>query len=382
MSVDTARRWEERVLRAAHPVAFPLLSAVRAPVRRIPGLGVLVKDAALLRATLMDTDGFTKNGPGAPSDLWTPVLGPSVLLNMEGAEHGALRRKLGPLFAPAFVEALVSESLGAATRDLAAALARGDRVDLVAHSRRSASAVIARLVGLDSSVVDDDLFARVSTVTGFVTLARPRLTPSQLAVARGILAELGEHAQRAYAGDESTVPGRMRALGLDEREALGAVGAFVLTGTETIVSYVPRLAAILIDSGWLPRLAAEPRLVDAAVAEGLRVTTPSPMMLRSVVEPRRLGTVDVRPGERILLGTYWANRALGEFDPATNPAAQLKQLWFGAGAHYCLGAPLAMAQIRLTLGALLETPALRVASRRPSRGVLIPSYARLDLERA
>lgn len=382
MTVADARRWEERVLRAAHPVAFPLLSAVRGPVRRIPGLGVLVKDAALLRATLMDTDGFTKNGPGAPSDLWTPVLGPSVLLNMEGAEHGLLRRKLGPLFAPAFVDALVASSLGSSTAELAAALARGDRVDLVAHSRRSASAVIARLVGLDASIVDDDLFARVSRVTGFVTLARPRLTPSQLTVARGILAELGEHARRAYAGDESTVPGRMRALGLDEREALGAVAAFVLTGTETIVSYVPRLAAILIDSGWLPRLAAQPELVDAAVAEGLRVTTPSPMMLRSVVAPRDLGGVRVKPGERILLGTYWANRALGEFDPDTNPAAQLKQLWFGAGAHYCLGAPLAMAQIRLTLGALLETPSLRVASRRPSRGVLIPSYARLELERA
>lgn len=382
MTVAVARKWEERVLRAAHPVAFPLLSAVRGPVRRIPGLGVLVKDAALLRATLMDTEGFTKNGPGAPSDLWTPVLGPSVLLNMEGVEHGLLRRKLGPLFAPAFVDALVSDSLGASTRELAAALARGERVDLVAHSRRSASAVIARLVGLDASVVDDELFTRVSRVTGFVTLARPRLTPSQLAVARGILAELGEHARRAYAGDESTVPGRMRALGLDEREALGAVAAFVLTGTETIVSYVPRLAAILIDSGWLPRLAAQPELVDAAVAEGLRVTTPSPMMLRSVVQPRSLGGVQVKPGERILLGTYWANRALGDFDPETNPAAQLKQLWFGAGAHYCLGAPLAMAQIRLTLGALLETPSLRVASRRPSRGVLIPSYASLELQRA
>lgn len=382
MTVAVARRWEERVLRAAHPVAFPLLSAVRGPVRRIPGLGVLVKDAALLRATLMDTEGFTKNGPGAPSDLWTPVLGPSVLLNMEGAEHGLLRRKLGPLFAPAFVDALVSDSLGASTRELADALARGERVDLVAHSRRSASAVIARLVGLDASVVDDELFSRVSRVTGFVTLARPRLTPPQLAVARGILAELGEHARRAYSGDESTVPGRMRALGLDEREALGAVAAFVLTGTETIVSYVPRLAAILIDSGWLPRLAASPELVDAAVAEGLRVTTPSPMMLRSVVQPRSLGGVRVKPGERILLGTYWANRALGDFDPATNPAAQLKQLWFGAGAHYCLGAPLAMAQIRLTLGALLETPSLRVASRRPSRGVLIPSYASLELQRA
>ena len=388
MTVRLARRWEERVLRAAHPLAYPALRALPGPVRRVPGLGVVVKDAGLLRATLMNTSGFSKNGPGAPSDLWTPVLGPSVLLNMEGADHAALRRKLGPLFAPSFVEGLVAASLGPATASLGAALDAtrdgGEPVDLVAHARRSASAVISRLVGLADEdghreVVDDELFARVSAITGFVSLARPRLTAPQLAAARAILAELGEHAVRAYHGDESTVPGRMRALGLDEREAMGAVGAFVLTGTETIVSFVPRLAAILIDSGWLPRLAADRALVDAAIAEGLRVTTPSPVMLRSTVQPGSIGRVAVRPGDRVVLATFAANRALGEFDPQANPAAQLKQLWFGAGVHYCLGAPLAMAQIRITLDALLARPAVEVVSRRAARGVLIPSYASLEL---
>ncbi|HTL41510.1 MAG TPA: cytochrome P450 [Pseudolysinimonas sp.] len=374
----TARRNEERVMRAAHPLAYPLLRAVRRPAARIPGLGVLVTDAALLRGVLMDTAGFTKNGPGAPSDLWTPVLGPSVLLNMEGADHLALRRRLAPLFAPAAVEALVAESLGATTRVLARQMAAGERVDLVQHARRGASAVIARLVGLsggagggagggDSEVLDDELFTRVSAVTGFVSLARPRLTARQLEVARGILGELGDHAARAYHGDESTVPGRMRALGLDEREALGAVGAFVLTGTETIVSYVPRLAA-------------DRAFVEPAIAEGLRVTTPSPVMLRSTIAPGRIGDVAVRPGDRVILATFLADRALGEFDPQTNPAAQLKQLWFGAGVHYCLGAPLAMAQIRLVLDALLQTPQLRVRARRPARGVLIPSYAALEVQ--
>jgi cytochrome P450 len=109
------------------------------------------------------------------------------------------------------------------------------------------------------------------------------------------------------------------------------------------------------------------------------VTTPSPVMLRSTIAADRIGDVAVRPGDRVILATFAANRALGEFDPATNAAAELKQLWFGAGTHYCLGAPLAMAQIRLTLDALLATPSLRVLSRRPARGVLIPSYASLVL---
>ena len=378
MSIALAKRWEERVMRAAHPVTYPALRAVRAPVRRVPGLGVLVRDAALLRATLMDTETFTKTGPGSPADLWTPVLGPSVLLNMEGPDHLALRRRLGPLFAPAFVDALVADALGAPAARLAARLRAGEHVDLVAEVRHYASIVISRLVGLDATVVDDALFARVSAISSMVRLSRPSLTPSQVAAARAVMDELGAHAQRAYAGDETTVPGRMRALGLTEHEAMGAVGAFVLTGTETLVSYIPRLACLLIDSGWLPALAADRSLVEPAIAEGLRVTTPSPVMLRSVAAVGAIGRVAVRPGDRVILATFAANRALGPFDPALNTAATLKQLWFGAGTHFCLGAPLAMAQIRTVVDALLDAaPDARVPSRRPARGVLIPGYSRV-----
>ncbi len=365
-------------MRAAHPVAYPALTMLRSPVRRIPRLGVLVRDATLLRTVLMDPEHFSKTGPGAPSDLWTPVLGPAVLLNMEGADHLALRRKLGPLFAPAYVDALVAASLPA--QRLTERLVRGETVDLVAEAKRNASIMISQLVGLDSASVNEELFDRVSSITRFVRLSRPRLTGEQVTVARGILAELTAHARLAYrAGDESTVPGRMRSLGLGEDEAMGAVGAFVLTGTETLVSYVPRLVALLLDSGWMPRLAADSSLIEPAIAEGLRVTTPSPVMLRSVIADATIGPVSVRPGDRVILATFLANRAAGDFDPGSNPAASLKQLWFGAGSHFCLGAPLAMAQVRVTLGALLAAGPLEIVSRRAARGVLIPSYARLAI---
>ncbi len=374
---DLATRWEHRVMRAAHPIAWPALRASTAPVQRIPRLGVLVRDAALLRATLMDTEHFSKTGPGAPSDLWTPVLGPAVLLNMEGADHLALRRTLGPLFAPAYVDPLVAASLP--TAQLTARLVAGEPVDLVAEAKRNASIMISQLVGLPEAQVDDALFRRVSSITRFVRLSRPRLSDSQVTAARGILAELTAHARVAYAGDPSTVPGRMRALGLSEDEAMGAVGAFVLTGTETLVSYIPRLIALLIDSGWMTRLASDPALVEPAIAEGLRVTTPSPVMLRSVVADTAIGSVPVRVGDRVILATFAANGASGAFDPVGNPAASLKQLWFGAGTHFCLGAPLAMAQTRATLGALLAAGPLTIASRRAARGVLIPSYELLTL---
>lgn len=382
MSIELAQHWEERVLTAAHPVVYRALKLAKGPVQRIPGLGVLVRDAALLRATLMNTASFSKTGPGAPSDLWTPVLGPAVLLNMEGEAHAALRRQLAPLFSPRYVDGLVAGGVGPAAAEITRRLRVGESVDMVAEARHAASAMIASLVGLPPGVADDSLFARVSAITGYVRLARPRLTRRQVAAARAVVAELTDHARRSYReGDESTVPGRMRALGLGEDDAMGAVAAFVLTGTETIVSYIPRLVALLADTGWLPQLAADRSLVEPAIAEGLRVTTPSPVMLRSVTAPAAIGPVAVRPGDRVILATYAANRALGPFDPEGNPASSLKQLWFGAGVHFCLGAPLAMAQVRLLIGAVLDGAPVEVVSRRVSRGVLIPSYASLVVGR-
>mgnify|MGYP003375694654 CR=1 FL=1 len=378
-NIDRAMRWNERVMRAAHPIAYPALGLLRRPVQRVPRLGVVVRDAELLRAVLMDTERFTKTGPGSPADLWTPVLGPRVLLNMEGEEHLALRRKLGPLFSPATVNALVADHLGGALEGLAVRLRSGETVDLLTEAKRNASRVIASLVGLAPDAVDEALFDRVSSVTRSVRLQRPRLSERDAAAAREILAGLAVHARAAYAGDESTVPGRMRALGLSEDEAMGAVGAFVLTGTETIVAFLPRMVAILLDSVWMARLREDRGLAEAAIAEALRVTTPSPVMLRSVAAPAAIGRLPVEPGERVVLATFAANGALGPFDPEGNPAASLKQLWFGAGVHFCLGAPLAMAQVRATLDALLSVDGLRVVSRRPSRGVLIPSYASLRI---
>ncbi len=374
----SAARWEERVMRAAHPVAYPLLNRIQRPALRVPGLGTVVTDAELLRAVLMNTASFTKTGPGSPSELWTPVLGPRVLLNMEGADHMELRRRLTPLFTPAAVGALVDSTLGGPFESLRTRLAAGEPVELVAEARSYASAVIATLVGLPHEVIDDQLFRRIATITGSIRLSRPRMTPAQVRYAREVMGELTAHAAEAWrVGDPNTVPGRMRELGLDEQESLGAVGAFVLTGTETLVAHMPRLVCLLSDTAWLNRLATDREHLDAAIMEGLRVTTPSPVMLRSVVRESQIGDVTVQAGNRVVLATFLANRTARTFDPIGNPAASLKQLWFGAGAHFCLGAPLALAQIRGLLGAVLDAAAerpLAVRSRHVARGVLIPGY--------
>ncbi|WP_021594204.1 cytochrome P450 [Actinomadura welshii] len=378
--------WEERLYLTAHPVAYPLLRAVarRGPAVRVPGVGVVVNDASVAREVLMDGETFRKDGPGSPGDLWTPVLGPSVLLNMEGAAHRALRRRLTDLFVPSYTEALCARVLAGPLERLAGRLERGATLDLVDAARVMAGTVIGEVIGLEGGTEDAyrELFEQGERVVSTVSLRTRRLSPSQVRRARAVLDPLGDIAAKSYlAGDEATVMGRMRALGLSEDEARGAAGAFFLTGTETVATLLPRLIALLADHGQLLRVAGDAALLDRAVEEAMRVTTPTPVMLRSVHRPATAGGVRVRPGERVLIATHNCCRAHGPFDLDRPHPPELRRLWFGAGPHFCIGYPLAMAQIRLVARTLLAAAPLVVTGRAAARNVLIPTYRYLTVRK-
>ncbi|MCW2918823.1 MAG: cytochrome [Actinomycetia bacterium] len=378
--------WERRVQLAAHPLAYPMLRwlARRGPIVRVPGLGVVVNDAGLAREILLDGETFRKDGPGSPGDLWTPILGPSVLLNMEGEAHRALRRKLTELFTPAYTEKLCARVLAEPLERLAGELARGTTVNLVDTMRVMAGAVICEVIGLEAGSEADcrRLFEQGEEIVSMVSLRTRTLSPPQVAKAKQVLEPIGDIAAKAYhAGDESTVMGRMRVLGLSEEEARGAAGAFFLTGTETVATLVPRLIALLYDSGQLDRVANDPRLLDQAIDEAMRFTTPTPIMLRSVHAPVEIGGVAIKPGDRVLIVTHNCCRAFGPFDPGRPQPPELRRLWFGAGPHFCIGFPLAMSEIRAVARVVLASAPLRIVRREPARGVLIPTYRRLTIAR-
>ncbi|URM99682.1 cytochrome P450 [Actinomadura madurae] len=378
--------WEERLYLTAHPVAYPLLRAVarRGPAVRVPGVGVVVNDASVAREVLLDGGTFRKDGPGSPGDLWTPVLGPSVLLNMEGDAHRALRRRLTELFVPSYTEALCARVLAGPLERLAGRLEHGATLDLVDAARVMAGTVIGEVIGLEGGTEDAyrELFEQGERVVSMVSLRTRRLSPSQVRRARAVLDPLGDIAAKSYlAGDEATVMGRMRALGLSEDEARGAAGAFFLTGTETVATLLPRLIALLADHGQLLRVAGDAALLDRAVEEAMRVTTPTPVMLRSVHRPATAGGVRVRPGERVLIATHNCCRAHGPFDLDRPHPPELRRLWFGAGPHFCIGYPLAMAQIRLVARTLLAAAPLVITGRAAARNVLIPTYRYLTVRK-
>jgi cytochrome P450 len=354
---------------AAHPVAFPLLRALDrlAPAARLPGIGVVVNDPDLIRAVLTDQQRFRRDGPNSPGRLWTPVLGPRALTNLEDAEHRRLRGAVSGLFGAAESEALVARHGGTLLAGLTAELAAGRPVELAGWTRRFISAVLGGLLGTGDG---RDLAGPAQRLTAMVGPRTRQLPPACAAAGRAMVAEVTAPVAGAWARSApGTVPGRLRERGFGVDDARSTAGVLLVTGTETVSSFLPRLAALLLGSGL-------PEPTDELLDDALRLTVPTPATLRRAAVATRIGGVRVAAGERVLVVTLngaWNRRATGD---------SLRQLWFGAGPHFCIGRALALAEARALAAALAGAAReagrpLRVLQARPRRRVLIPGWATL-----
>jgi cytochrome P450 len=386
---------ELRVQLTAHPLVYPALLALgrAAPVVRVPGLGVVVSAVGPAKEVLLDSATFASGG-GTSTDLWTPVFGPNMLFNVDGAEHRSMRQRLNEFFAPSYVTQLCKEVLDEPLGRVSDALRAGARVDIVDVTHVLAGALANALIGfpVTGSLAEReagyrDLVHKGQQITGMVKLGRPKMSDRQVARARAIAEEIGAPAARAWAdGDETTPVGRLRAFGLSANETRGLASALLIAGTETVSSLVPRLVALLHDEGALPGVADAYRAgdtgpLDVVVTEALRVLTPAPVILRHATRPATLGSVRVREHDMVIVALTNCTRAYGGFDPDQVRPPELRRLAFGAGPHFCIGYPLAMAETQAILGAVLENAPTRVVRRRAARGVLFPAYRRLEVTR-
>ena len=160
---------------------------------------------------------------------------------------------------------------------------------------------------------------------------------------------------------------------LTEDELVATAVLLQMAGHEASVNVVGNgVLALLRHPAELARLRADPSLAPTAVEELIRYDSPLQLFERTATEDTPVGGVTVRAGQKIaaLLGA--ANRDPAVFaDPdrldvgrSPNP-----HLGFGAGIHYCLGAPLARVELQVALGTLLDrVPRLALAGepvRRP-----------------
>jgi cytochrome P450 len=110
------------------------------------------------------------------------------------------------------------------------------------------------------------------------------------------------------------------------------------------------LRALVENPEQLARLRAEPALLETAIEEIVRWTTPSVYKRRTATCDVELGGEKIRAGEKVTFWEMSANRderVFAEpfrFDVARDPNPHLG---FGQGVHYCLGANLARLEMRV-----------------------------------
>ncbi|MEO8094420.1 MAG: cytochrome P450, partial [Pseudolysinimonas sp.] len=392
---SSAKAHEHRLLRAARP-ALPILNWVgqfARPLLKVPQLGWITADPRTARALLNDADHLTLLSEGGVGHLWAQILGDWVYDLFDGPGHHDLRTRSRELFTEKTSAAFVSRAWGERLDVARASFEAGAPLDLADLSRVLVGHMVCALLGLPvesaAGVDPDDAYREIFATgeelaaTALGTTADTVLPPAKIARAREIVEKLTGHIDAVFpTAHVDTIIGRCRELGLTVQETKGLSTLLMVAGTETAASAMARTAALLYDSGEQHRLIAAPEHRDDAVREALRVTSPAPIIGRSVMADFEIAGRQLRAGERVVVLTWTANNLAGEFRIDRPYLPQNRQLWFGAGRHLCLGGPLARAELAAIVDLLVgDGRPFRVVSRRYGRRVLIPAYAELVVQK-
>ncbi|MCX5585490.1 cytochrome P450 [Streptomyces erythrochromogenes] len=337
-------------------------------------VSALLRDRRLGR-TYLHRFSHEEFGRQAPPPEHEPfhVLNGNGLLDLEDPAHARVRRLVAKAFTPRTVERLVPAVRRMAGELVGRLLADGGGDLLATVAEPLPVAVIAELLGVPES--DRGLLRPWSAdICGMFEL-RPdeetarravRASTDFSAYLRELIAE-----RRARPG-EDLISGLIAAHDdegrLSEQEMISTCVLLLNAGHEaTVNTTVNGWWALLRNPDQLAALRAgrDPEKLSTAVDELMRYDTPLQMFERWVLDDIRVGDTDIPRGAEVALLFGSANRDPARFeDPDTLDLARADNphLTFGAGIHYCLGAPLARRELEASFGALLAdgVPPLRL----------------------
>jgi cytochrome P450 len=145
---------------------------------------------------------------------------------------------------------------------------------------------------------------------------------------------------------------------LSDGEILGFCLILVIAGQETTTSLLGSTIMCLTDHPEaLQEVLAEPALIPDTVEEVLRYRSPAHMISRIAAADTVIGGHEIKAGQYILAIPAAANLDEAQFSNATTfdihrPAN--RHIAFGAGVHFCLGAPLSRLEATIALQIMLK----------------------------
>ncbi|MDP6901348.1 MAG: cytochrome P450 [Acidimicrobiales bacterium] len=295
------------------------------------------------------------------------------LLSVEGEDHRRLRRLVSSSFTPASSESLRPFMREHADQLLKPIVQRGEG-DLVAEfCRPYPIPVICRLLGID----DDDherfgrwadiIFSGLDADTEAVIGRLEQITSAQRELdqyATGLVAErkgcphadlVSDLVQASYEEDR-----------LSPDELVAMIEAILLAGTDTTRNQLGSLLAVLAtEPEQYQRLRNDRSLVPAAIEESLRYIGAVRTTARVASEDLIVDGLFFPSGTTVLLGLHAAGLGQPEdgFRFDLDRSDRAPHLAFGLGAHHCLGAALARAELQEALNSFLDViPAYQLAA--------------------
>ena len=329
------------------------------------------------------------------SDLWSAAQGvrPKVaadmsLIALDDPEHTRQRRLINRGFTPRRVREIAPHIRDLANRLIDEVQEKGE-IDFVSEfAAHVPLIVISEMMGLDPTERDrmyrwsDAMMAGDGHEGDAPELHAAAVAFGEFAeMCIGLIAERHEHetddiigiltAAHGEGGLQKDVKsGDADLYGegtLQDDELLMFLTLLLVAGNETTRNAISGgLLALSRYPEERAKLLADPTLIDSAVEEIIRWTTPVMTFMRTCTEAHEMHGQRIEVGDRILMLYQSANRDDRVFDRPDDFVVDRtpnNHLAFGAGTHFCLGANLARLEVKLVFEALLERlPDVRAVS--------------------
>jgi cytochrome P450 len=293
------------------------------------------------------------------------------LLNLEAKAHTRLRTLVNRAFVSRQVEQL-RPRIKQLAHELIDGFEENDSVDLIKEFAAPIPAiVIAEMIGLPAEMAPQLLnwSNRMVTMYMYNVTRETELDANQAAA--DFMAYLREViAERRKAPREDLLTHMLTTDRdgdvLNDEEVMSTAILLLNAGHEATVHTTGNGVKSILESGLDPRtLFATPEQAESTVEECLRFDAPLHLFTRYTLEDTELAGIALRKGDVVGLMLGAANRDpnrfanADSFDPFRTDGANVS---FGAGIHFCIGAPLARIELQESMKVLFERlPKLRIA---------------------
>lgn len=291
------------------------------------------------------------------------------MLELEPPRHTRLRSLVLRAFTSRRIAALAPE-IATLTHELVDALPPG-RFDLLQHvAQKLPVIIIARLLGVPEDRASDLLGWSNAMVTMYQARRSRKTEDAAVAATRDFVAFLRGYidVRRKTPADDlisHLIAAEENGEQLSSDELVTTCILLLNAGHEATVHTIGNGVKTLLEARTPPAMLASDQ-IDATVEEILRFDPALHKFTRYAYETVEMAGRTFHRGEEVALLLAAANRDPGVWDvPGIfDPERPVKSnLTFGAGVHFCVGAPLARLELKIALPILFQRlPGLRIAA--------------------